>query len=91
MGESPAVGDEVFHPKKFVSLFGPGDLGVFVMVAGSGGSKSKKECWLASICRFLRFELGGKVIVAALCRPPSPVLLATFGTSCGSGSLANRT
>lgn len=29
------MGDEVFHPKKDVSLLGPGDLGVFVITVGS--------------------------------------------------------
>ena len=32
------MGDEVFHPKKDVSLFGPGDRGVFVIVVGSEDS-----------------------------------------------------
>ena len=40
MGEFSAIGEEVFHPKKEVSLFGPGDLGVFVMTVGSEGSYS---------------------------------------------------
>lgn len=35
VGETSAIGEEVFHPKNEVSLFGPGDRGVFVMVAGS--------------------------------------------------------
>ena len=39
MGEVSAIGDEVFHPKKEVSLLGPGDLGVFVMTAGSEESE----------------------------------------------------
>ena len=30
-GEISAIGEEVFHPKKDESLFGPGDLGVLVM------------------------------------------------------------
>ncbi len=39
MGETSAIGDEVFHPKKEVSLLGPGDLGVFVIIVGSDRSK----------------------------------------------------
>jgi hypothetical protein len=39
VGELSAIGDEVFHPKKEVSLLGPGDLGVFVMIAGSEESE----------------------------------------------------
>lgn len=35
MGETSAMGEEVFHPKKDVSLLGPGDLGVFVITVGS--------------------------------------------------------
>ena len=38
VGETSAIGDDVFHPKNEVSLFGPGDLGVFVMIVGSEGS-----------------------------------------------------
>ena len=38
VGEVSAMGDDVFHPKKEVSLFGPGDLGVFVIIVGSEGS-----------------------------------------------------
>lgn len=34
------MGDEFFQPKKEVSLLGPGDLGVFVMIFGSEGSSS---------------------------------------------------
>lgn len=34
-GETSAIGDDVFHPKNEVSLFGPGDRGVLVMIAGS--------------------------------------------------------
>ncbi len=34
------MGEEFFHPKKDVSLFGPGDLGVFVITLGSDGSSS---------------------------------------------------
>lgn len=30
-GETSAIGEEVFHPKKDEILFGPGDLGVLVM------------------------------------------------------------
>ena len=40
MGETSAIGDEFFQPKKDVSLLGPGDLGVFVMTFGSEGSSS---------------------------------------------------
>ena len=32
------MGDDVFHPKNEVSLLGPGDLGVFVMIVGSEDS-----------------------------------------------------
>ena len=34
------MGDEFFQPKKDVSLLGPGDLGVLVMIFGSDGSSS---------------------------------------------------
>ena len=34
------MGDDVFQPKNDVSLLGPGDLGVFVMIVGSEGSYS---------------------------------------------------
>ena len=34
------MGDEVFQPKKDVSLLGPGDLGVLVITVGSEGSYS---------------------------------------------------
>lgn len=40
MGDTSCIGDEFFQPKKEVSLFGPGDLGVFVMILGSDGSSS---------------------------------------------------
>ena len=40
VGETSAIGDEVFQPKKDVSLLGPGDRGVFVIIAGSEGSSS---------------------------------------------------
>ena len=40
MGDPSAMGDEVFHPKKDVSLLGPGDLGVLVITVGSEGSYS---------------------------------------------------
>ena len=39
VGEISAIGEEVFHPKKDVSLLGPGDLGVFVITAGSEDSE----------------------------------------------------
>ena len=35
VGEPSATGEDVFHPKNDVSLLGPGDLGVLVMVVGS--------------------------------------------------------
>ena len=35
VGETSATGEDVFQPKKEVSLLGPGDLGVLVMFAGS--------------------------------------------------------
>lgn len=38
VGETSAIGDDVFQPKKEVSLLGPGDRGVFVMIVGSTGS-----------------------------------------------------
>ena len=38
VGEVSAMGDDVFHPKKEVSLLGPGDLGVFVITVGSDDS-----------------------------------------------------
>lgn len=37
-GETSAIGDDVFHPKNDESLFGPGDLGRFVMVDWSWAS-----------------------------------------------------
>ena len=41
VGEPSAIGvGEVFQPKKEVSLLGPGDRGVFVIIAGSAGSLS---------------------------------------------------
>lgn len=40
MGETSAIGEEVFQPKKDVSLLGPGDLGVLVITVGSGDSYS---------------------------------------------------
>lgn len=38
VGEFSAIGDELLKPKNEASLLGPGDLGVFTMVAGSSGS-----------------------------------------------------
>lgn len=35
VGDCSAIGDEPLKPKKDASLLGPGDLGVFTMVAGS--------------------------------------------------------
>lgn len=40
VGETSAIGEEVFQPKKDVNLLGPGDLGVFVIIVGSEGSWS---------------------------------------------------
>ena len=40
MGDTSCIGDEFFQPKKDVSLLGPGDLGVFVIILGSEGSSS---------------------------------------------------
>ena len=41
VGETSATGvGEVFQPKKYVSLLGPADRGVFVIIAGSTGSSS---------------------------------------------------
>lgn len=37
-GEFSALGEEPLKPKNEASLLGPGDLGVFVIVAGSLGS-----------------------------------------------------
>ena len=38
-----AIGDDVFQPKKDVSLFGPGDRGVLVMTEGSWVSSGSEE------------------------------------------------
>ena len=40
VGDTSCIGDEFFQPKKDVSLLGPGDLGVFVIILGSEGSSS---------------------------------------------------
>ena len=43
VGETSAIGvGEVFQPKKDVSLFGPGDRGVFVIIAGLPGVSSSR-------------------------------------------------
>lgn len=38
-----AIGDDVFQPKKEVSLLGPGDRGVLVMTEGSWMSSGSEE------------------------------------------------
>ena len=47
VGDASAIGDEVFHPKKEVSLLGPGDRGVFVISLGSDGSVLARSLFVA--------------------------------------------
>ena len=78
-GETSAIGEgEVFQPKKDVSLFGPGDRGVFVIMAGSAGSS------LSSVGR----PLGCRDI--ARCRPELTGTLLIFEASLTLDSLAWR-
>lgn len=69
VGEASAIGDEVFHPKNEVSLFGPGDRGVFVMIEGSWYSLLGKDRWSALICKAAGRSPGCNDIVDARCGP----------------------
>ena len=90
-GECSATRDGFPQPKKDVSLFGPGDRGVLVIIVGSVVSSSKKDCSLGLMLTFEGRLLGCKEVVAALCKLPIAILVPPSVTSCDSGSLANRT
>ena len=80
-GDASAIGDDVFHPKNDVSLFGPGDLGVLVMADGSGPSWFTTARRSTLICKALGRTPRRDDMVAARCTPSLLAALCDFEAS----------